>query len=146
MVEYRKPTDESIDELVYKMRDQDVNELKAAHDEPIIDVLKTSIEVSSRADMVYIDGDLVGIIGLRDTQDYSVPWFLGTDFVNVHRKVFMRESKKIIDAMPDKLFNMVHADNTVSIRWLGALGFKFEQPFQHKNDLFIYFHKGFENV
>ena len=147
MVEYKKPTKQLIDELTYKMRDQDVNELKAAHDKSIYEVLIESIEVSRYADIVFIDGDLVGIIGLRDMSKFSVPWFLGTDFVNVHRKVFMRESKKIIDSMPPKLLNMVHAENKVSIRWLKALGFTLDDPITvGENELFHTFHRGFENV
>ena len=148
MVEYNKPTHTMIEYLADNMRQQDVNELHAAHEQPILQVLIDSIEMSEKADMVFIDGDLVGVIGLREMDGFSIPWFLGTNFVNKHRKVFMRESKKIIDAMPNKLLNMVHADNKVSIKWLKALGFTLNEPLScgRHGELFHQFHRGFKNV
>ena len=55
-------------------------------------------------------------------------WLLGTDGIHDISRQFLRESKHWLEQLHDKyemLFNYVDERNTVHIKWLKWLGFKF---------------------
>lgn len=61
----------------------------------------------------------------------GIPWLLGTDDAVRNKRVFINHSKQALEEMKSicpNLFNFVHEDNTVNIRWLKWLGFKFDEP------------------
>lgn len=151
MVEYIDVTSEIIKNLAGNLRKQDIVEIEAAHTDSHENVITESVAISSWCKAVHIHGDFVGIVGVVHYADFGVPWFLGTDHVNTHGKLFMIDSRKIIDDMlltSPVLCNMVHHDNSVSIKWLKALGFTIDLPIKigHKQEIFYKFHKRCEHV
>ncbi len=73
-------------------------------------------------------------VGESHKPDVGVVWMLGTDEVPKHRKALLREARAWVEQMLDiypTLYNLVHADNTVSIAWLKRLGFTLMLPMAH---------------
>lgn len=75
--------------------------------------------------------------------DVGVPWLLGTDAILDVRREFLRQSRAYVSRMHKgfaRLENIVHAENTLSIRWLKWCGFTIEnEPVKRNGELFFPF-------
>ena len=59
---------------------------------------------------------------------FGSPWLLGSDKLPETKKVMLPVSARWVEEMNTShplLLNYVHAENTVSIKWLKSLGFQF---------------------
>lgn len=127
------------------MRASDRNEVAASCGATPFAALALSLRKSSRAWTALVDGKAEVIFGVGDLNILTAtgaPWLLGTDAVDVHFRLFLRESR----AWRAKLFedyaalrNIVDARNTTSIRWLKWLGFSLSAPIDVRGQAFHLF-------
>ena len=126
---YRPARFEDCREVAPLMRSQDADEVMASSGLRPLKALQESYRVSQVMNsVIHEDGSVVGMFGLSVGEVYACPWLLGTDKLIETRREFIPQAKKWVEEMNDEyplLINFVHADNTVSKRWLKSLGFEF---------------------
>jgi len=115
--------------LAPRLRAQDVAELNASGHVDLQHVLQFSLHISRMKAAAEIDGELVALFGVSSLSllgGMGAPWFLGSDAVVRHARVLQRMApgyiSEMLQAYPH-LINRVHAENTISVRWLKRLGF-----------------------
>ena len=65
-------------------------------------------------------------VGVSPHTKWSTPWLLGSEKIKTIPVTFIRESRRYMERWQHPLLlNYVHAENTLSIAWLKALGFTF---------------------
>lgn len=102
----------------------------ASHGLDPLQSLQASYNLSECNTIVHEDGSVVGMFGVADCGAYGSPWLLGADKLIDTRKEFIPQAMEWVERANDDyplLLNYVHAENSVSIRWLKSLGFKFTQ-------------------
>jgi hypothetical protein len=129
-VEIRPVEPGDIEYLAENLRAQDRAELDAAGWADHRQALIASVKRSRWAQVAVIDGELACVFGCAEygslIAPVGVPWLLGTDVIPRHRRVLQRWARRYIEAMLQeypRLFNAVHAGNTVAMHWLKRLGF-----------------------
>lgn len=73
-----------------------------------------------------------GVSALSVLSDVGAPWLVGTAALERHAVPFLRRNRGFIAqwrGLYARLENMVDARHTVSVRWLGWLGFTLDPPF-----------------
>lgn len=131
--------------LAEVMRQADRDEIEARSGRTPLGALMGSYRASSMCRVVLIDGKpevIFGVGTLNVLAGVGSPWLLGSDAVWQHRKEFMRQSRvwlRQLSARYQVLRNVVDCRNAASIRWLGWLGFRFSQPFDHRGRPFMLF-------
>jgi hypothetical protein len=140
VVKFVKPTKELIEALAADMRQADVDEIWASNHHTPIEALTNGLAISDRCAVVTVDGEPCVMLGLviRDILSGSgVPWLLGTEAALKHKRKFLTQVPAVIDEMLNicpRLFNYVHADNKVSIKWLKRVGFTLDDPAPYGRD------------
>ena len=115
-------------ELARTMRQAERVECAALGYTPMA-ALECSLAFATRAWTGLVDGVPVCMFGVTATMllaRTAEPWLLSTDGIMRHRMAFLRANKPYVREMLDlhpHLAGMVHAANTVSIRWLRWMGF-----------------------
>jgi len=130
------------------MRQADAVEVWSSSRQTPLDALTTGWEMSDLAVIVTVDDEPCVMMGLviRDIlTGAGVPWLLGTEGALKHKRHFIAQVPPVIDEMLTicpRLFNYVHAENKVSIRWLKRIGFTIDDPMPYGLDeeLFHRFH------
>lgn len=123
MVELYWPHTAEAYELVADLRDQDQAEMDALGVEDIAGNIEWGIAASDMCWAARVDGKLACIFGVTPT---GVVWMLGTPKLLEARRTLLRLTPKYLEQMLQnhpRLYNMVHAENSVAIRWLKAIGF-----------------------
>lgn len=123
--------DEDATHLIGRLRNRDLEELRAYGSDSPDNQLMESWNNTRLRWTVWIDGSVACVFGCRGINDIGVPWLLGSDFTKKMRRVFIAESKKYIDVMRKRyntLFNYVYYKNRQSIKWLIWLGFTVDRP------------------
>jgi hypothetical protein len=130
-VEIRRPVPDDLEHLARNLRDQDLAELRASGRgaDPLA-ALRQSVAVSRWSRVALVDEAPIAVFGCGEygslLAPIGVPWLMGTGAIVRHGRVLQREARRYIAAMLQqypRLFNAVHAENTVSVRWLRHLGF-----------------------
>lgn len=122
--------------LACQLRDQDQAELNAAGWSDHYTAIKHSVRASEWVRTATVDGRLACIFGLSRggtmLAPFGVPWMLGTPLVPQHRRALAQLApgyiREMLRSYPT-LRNIVHADNTVAVRWLRRVGFTLSDPF-----------------
>ena len=126
---YRPATLKDCHEIAPNMRSQDAMEIMYSHGSSPLGALQESYKHSKVCNaIVHEDGSVVGMYGLVDSGVLASPWLLGTDKLLDTKRVMLPAAKVWVEEMLESyplLTNFVHADNTVSKRWLKSLGFEF---------------------
>lgn len=129
---YRPSRFEDCREMAPNMRSQDADEVLASHGWTPLQALQESYRLSSGSSecnsIIHEDGSVVGMFGVADQGAYAMPWLLGADKMLETRYEFIPQAIEWVKRMSIQhplLFNFVHKDNTVAIRWLKSLGFEF---------------------
>lgn len=129
-VEVRAPTPADLTHLARNLRAQDRAELDASGWADYAHALDVATKTSRWSRVALIDGELACVFGCAERGSLlapiGVPWLLGTDVLPRHRRVLQQQARRYIAAMLQeypRLFNAVHADNSVSVHWLKRLGF-----------------------
>lgn len=96
-----------------------------------------------------IDGEPVCMFGVAPVSILNgegAPWMLGTEQLEQAQVAFLRACRGVVADMErtyPRLMNVVDARNTVAIRWLRWLGFRFdESQYQIGGHAFKVFRKG----
>jgi len=95
--------------------------------------------------IVEIDGvpcAMLGLVVQSLLTGAGSPWLLATNHALKYKREFLVQSPPVINEMLSicpRLWNYVHADNKVSIRWLKWLGFTIDDP--QKLSSGEYFHR-----
>lgn len=148
MLEFKPVTDEAIIHVAENMREADVKEIWASHHHEPEKALRYSTTLPGMACSVWFNNEPSAILGVvvgDIITSTGSPWLLGTDNIVKYRRLFLENSKMVLNDMfivAKNLSNYVHVDNTVSIRWLKWLGFIFEpaRPYGIEGELFHRFH------
>lgn len=120
-----------------RLRPADLEEIAAAGSDPVsalssgldsggVCLTGLSPETGEPALMFGVAQSPVGIVGHI--------WLLGTPVIEKHPTVFLRESRKWLEAFHSEwpvLTNAVYAKNTLHTRWLEWLGFTLVRPVPH---------------
>lgn len=127
--EIRPPTAEDIQHVADHMRQADVLEVAASHGHTPLQALVTSIHESDHAFCSVLDGVPLCIYGFvyDEDSDRAGVWLLGTDDLAKHRRLFLKESRRIVDSWGQHfgtMFNFVDPQHTAALRWLKWLGFE----------------------
>lgn len=127
-------------------RQADIDELTEALGVTIEDALLAGIRDSLNAKQIVVDGQVVAVFGdavFSLLGGVGVPWLISTIHVHKHPRAFLQVCKPEVQQMLTRhhhLMNYVDARNTVAIRWLKWLGFKFESAAPYGARRFL-FHK-----
>jgi len=121
-----------VDDVVYLstcLRQADLDEIKANCGLDPKDALMVGFECSSQCYTgVYNNNPFIIFGATPTTEGVGACWALGSDDLLKARREFLRQSEYWIDKLHEEyplLFNYVDARNTVHIRWLKWLNFKF---------------------
>lgn len=147
-IKFIQPSIELIRMIASDMREADAAEVWASHRHTPEEALMKGWEMSDFSTVVTIDGVPCAMLGLviHDIlSDSGIPWLLGTDEALKHKRQFIKLVPDVISEMLEicgRLFNYVHAENKVSIRWLKRIGFTIEdsKPYGLGGELFHRFH------
>lgn len=149
MVKFKRITYSEVDILRnMTLRRADIRELKASTGMGTWDALKYSVQHSNEWTEIAYDsdtGEVLSVFGLASYQGAGIPWMVGSPSMLKHKNLLMRYSKKVIAEMLEifpVIANYVDSRNTVHIRWLKHMGFKFN-GFNYELDgvIFKYFYK-----
>lgn len=114
------------------LRAADLNEIEVSSPgRPALFTLLDVLEQSTFALAICEEGtdEVVALCGVAPYHDAGTPWMLGSDRLLAVQTTFIRHSRAIIALMQHHypfLLNWVDARNTVHIRWLKRMGFKFD--------------------
>jgi len=122
-------TEEAAKEVASNLRPDDLREVTEGHGlDPSILLPKVAQEGSA----VYFtvpDGETAGLAGVED--DGAI-WMLCTPAIHRYPITFAREAKRYVDSRDEPLlWNIVDCRNTVHLKLLKFLGFKFLRKFKH---------------
>lgn len=127
--EIRPAVESDIEWLAPRLRQADQDEIKALAGVTPEEALAVSFQSSTHRYTADWEGEPIIMFGAGPVIDGAgAVWLLGTDMVKTVRVPFLRESKRCLAGLHKDyplLFNYVDARNTLHIRWLKWLGFKF---------------------
>lgn len=137
MIDYRPATSEDICHVAEHMRAVDIEELKALHGQDPLTALEQSVALTERP-YAAVNGDGVAIailgIGGDPITGHGMPWLLGTEEVARHPREMVRSARRMVKHGLQSDYRaysgVVHVENTPSVRYLTALGFKMSEPFK----------------
>lgn len=134
-VEVVAPTEAHVEELAAHLRQQDRDELTASGHTDHQRLIADSVAMSDWAHTALVDGRVTCIFGVARhgtlLDPRGIPWMLGTDLVTQNRRALARLAPVYIRTMLQDyphLVNVVHARNTVAVRWLQRSGFSLREP------------------
>tara|TARA_R100001129_G_scaffold104546_1_gene71469 strand:+ start:470 stop:940 length:471 start_codon:yes stop_codon:yes gene_type:complete len=87
--------------------------------------------------IVQNDGTIMGIFGVTDCahgSGYGVPFLLASNQLEQHSKEFLRHCKKWVKELESEypcLYNFIHTQNFVAMRWLQWCGFEVKQEVEY---------------
>jgi hypothetical protein len=121
-------------QLAPNVRAADAREIRAATGETPEAALARSLRLSDQAWAGLLDGTVACLFGVGPAAllaRVGVPWLVGAEAMVRHPCAFLRRSRACLAhlfADYDVLTNFVDARNDAAIRWLGWLGFTFDDP------------------
>jgi hypothetical protein len=150
VVDFRAPSQGDINYLADNLRRQDAEEILAAGHVDARTAIVESVNRSMWCYAAHTPDGLAAIFGLAPLPGTSVldprgvPWLLGTDLIVKHRRALVRLAPGYIRRMlgtHPHLVNLVHARNTMAVRWLQSAGFELgpAQPIRLTGEPFRYF-------
>jgi hypothetical protein len=128
--EYIHPiTIEAAVDVASNLREDDYREVKEGHGhEPLLYIPYAAFYGES-VYFTHPDGRIAGLAGV---QSGGKIWMLCTDVIHDRPMLFARNAKRWIDSREDKLlWNIVDKRNTVHLKLLKFLGFKFLRELIH---------------
>lgn len=138
--------------IARNMREADRAEVWAASRKTPGDALIFSLRKSSMAWTAIVNGKpevMWGVGDLNILAGVGAPWLLGTDAVEKHYRLFLRQSVNWRNQLLQRysiLRNFVDDRNVVAIRWLEWMGFKILEPIEINGHAFRLFELRAENV
>lgn len=132
-VEFRAATLQHAYDLAPRLRSADKAEIKARSGKSPVLGLISSVHASNPGITAVVDDEIICIFGAAATESplLGSVWLLGSDAIEQHNRLFLRESRRWINALHaiyPVLYNYVDERNAVHLRWLRWLGFSFFPP------------------
>ncbi len=134
VVTFVEPNEEYIRVIADDMREADRAEIWASHRSTPLDSLMLGWKRSTSSVVVCVDGKpcvMLGLVIHDILTGTGIPWLLGTETALKHKREFFKLSPPVVDEMLEtcpRLFNYVHDQNKVSIKWLQWVGFTIDDP------------------
>tara|TARA_B100001113_G_C21063487_1_gene602265 strand:+ start:55 stop:492 length:438 start_codon:yes stop_codon:yes gene_type:complete len=120
---------EAATEVASNLRSDDYRELTEGHGVNPIAWLPIAAQDGSSVYFTVPDGKTAGLAGVGN--DGSI-WMLCTPEIHRYPITFAREAKRYVDSREEPLlWNIVDCRNTVHLKLLKFLGFKFLRKFEH---------------
>ena len=140
--------------IAANMREADKREVWASDSWLPLPAVSKSLAMSVEAWTCFVEGSPAFMWGVARQgnilADVGIPWLLGTDAISKVDREFIRQSRAYVDRMHrhfHRLENIVHAENTLSIRWLKWCGFSIEkEPVERNGEMFFPFWRVVECV
>jgi hypothetical protein len=132
-VEIREACEADIAAILADIREADVTEMAALGITPEI-AMADGLKRSDWAMTGLLDGVPVCMFGVAPRSiilGEGVPWMLAANGLERAQVKFLKTCRPAVNLMRasyPKLMNFVHADNSVTIKWLRWLGFAFAPP------------------
>lgn len=128
---------EDIGAIAASMRPADKREVKLLSNQDPHEALTQSYRLSSvTRTLSYRDQPLI-MYGTSEFQKgIGIVWGLGSDALDKHVVGFLRMSKSEVEILQggyQALFNYVHADNELHLRWVEYVGFTLFDPMTHES-------------
>ncbi len=121
--------------IAENIREDDRREILAFSGGTPLDAMVQGYGFSDKPRTVLVGDTPVAMFGSGIVEPrVGAVWLLGTDGIHDISRQFLRESKKWLEELHDNydlLFNYVDERNTVHIKWLKWLGFKFIYRHEH---------------
>ena len=115
--------------MASNLRPDDLREIVEGHG---VDPMSALIEAASQPSTVYFtvpDGRIAGLAGVYPN---GAIWMLCTPAIEDFPSTFAREAKRFVDSRPEPLlWNILDKRNTIHLRLLKFLGFKFLREFTY---------------
>jgi hypothetical protein len=144
-VTYRPAALEDVLDVAPRLREQDRIEVCAATGKSPMEAVSGSFQRSKRTWAAVIGGRPECLFGIGELDHrHGVPWMVGTPALLRHQRRLLVDARSVVEDMQAAyrvLYNITHARNYVSIRWLYRLGFEFGKPFYLNNEPFIPFYR-----
>ncbi len=124
MSKYIHPiTQEAATEVAFHLRPDDFREVYEGHGEnPLISIPRDALN----GDTVYFTAPNGKTAGIAGVQQGGLIWMLCTPVVEKYPHTFARQAKQFVDSRTEPLlWNIVDKRNTVHLKLLQFLGFKF---------------------
>ena len=146
-VVFRAPLDSDLRHIAEHMRAIDALECTLTVERSPYEALLQSVEHSDWCEVALVDDQPQCVFGAATLHesllgDDGAPWMLGAQSMCRHAKALLIHSRPKVEAMRwryQRLFNIVHAHNRASIRWLKWLGFSFGDEVKVKGHPFLQF-------
>ena len=132
---------EAATEVASNLRPEDRREVEEGHG---VDSFTSIIARAQEGSCVYFNVPNGKTAGMAGVEDDGCIWMLTTKAIYEYPLTFARESKRFVERHSNKtLWNIIDKRNTVHLKLLKFLGFKFDEEIQHgpNNLTFIKFHK-----
>ena len=140
-----KLTVEAAKEVASNLLPEDRKEVEEGHGHDPMVILPLAATIGDSVYFRVPNGELAGAAGVQE--DGQI-WMLCTPAILKYPHTFAKESKRYVDSRKEKLlWNVVDKRNTVHLKLLRFLGFKFlrELPYGPNNLTFIEFCRGMAN-
>ena len=130
MSKYIHPlTEEAAFEVASNLLPEDRREVEEGHGYDPTVILPSTYEMGDSVYFKVPNGELAGIAGVHDKGQI---WMLCTPAILKYPITFAREAKRYVDSRQEKLlWNIVDKRNTVHLKLLRFLGFKFLREIEH---------------
>jgi hypothetical protein len=132
---------EAATEVASNLRTEDRREVEEGHG---VDPFTSIVSKAQEGSCVYFNVPNGKTAGMAGVEEDGLIWMLTTEAIYEYPLTFARESKRFVNRHSDKkLWNIVDKRNTVHLKLLKFLGFKFSGEILHgPNNLpFIEFYK-----
>ena len=130
MSKYIHPlTPEAAFEVASNLLPEDRREVEEGHGYDPTVILPSTYDMGDSVYFRVPNGELAGIAGVHDEGQI---WMLCTPAILKYPVTFAREAKRYVDSRQEKLlWNIVDKRNTVHLKLLRFLGFKFLRELKH---------------
>ena len=124
-----KLTKEAAFEVASNLLPEDRREVEEGHGYDPTVILPSTYDMGDSVYFRVPNGELAGIAGVHDKGQI---WMLCTPAILKYPVTFAREAKRYVDSRQEKLlWNIVDKRNTVHLKLLRFLGFKFLRELKH---------------
>lgn len=148
-VKYVRPSDDALRYIAENMREGDAAELRAAGCDDFLETLHSGVEKATHSAVAKIEGEPVCVFGVAEHNRLTrtgIPWMLSAGRIEQYKRAILEQSPSVVAEMRGvypRLFNYVHAENRISVRWLKWLGFELDAPVKMQTGaMFHRFHMG----
>ena len=122
-------TEEAAFEVASNLLPEDRREVEEGHGYDPTVILPSTYDMGDSVYFRVPNGELAGIAGVHDKGQI---WMLCTPAILKYPVTFAREAKRYVDSRQEKLlWNIVDKRNTVHLKLLRFLGFKFLREIEH---------------